>query len=61
MYKRQGISSRSPASSQSRQMYFRGVFFSTSRSSMTARMTMLPWKLEMCIRDRYGRDSETVK
>lgn len=40
-----GISSRSPASSQSRQMYFRGVFFSTSRSSMTARMTMLPWKL----------------
>ena len=40
-----GISSRSPASSQSRQIYFRGVFFSTSRSSMTARMTMLPWKL----------------
>ena len=37
--------SRSPASSQSRQIYFRGVFFSTSRSSMTARMTMLPWKL----------------
>lgn len=50
-----GSSSRKPATIQSIQMNFLGVFRRTSRSTSTARMTMLPLTLAVSRLEKRAR------